>query len=206
MFWLWDTVCCTVCVNDWFVPKPVWHRQWGVPLTNHSLNLLTVAQQTNTFVFGLWNWEGWLRHCGNWAEVTVTHLMWPKNKVKLRSTPWVKPVYVPLIQSTELSRIYKHSFWIIYHGIKLLSITTLFSCGAIVKFYNTAKQEHHILVISNVLNLQKHSKGHHCHLGCPLGSINTLNLCGCHSSADQTQKQLSRWSSDATAVPQSCRA
>lgn len=34
-------------------PKPVRLRLWGVPLTNHTLNLLTVAQQTNTFVFGL---------------------------------------------------------------------------------------------------------------------------------------------------------
>lgn len=26
---------------------------WGVPLTNHSVSHLTVAHQTNTFVFGL---------------------------------------------------------------------------------------------------------------------------------------------------------
>ena len=67
VLWLWD------CVYDGMCPKPVWLSLRGVPLTNHTLHLLTVAHQTNTFVFGLWKWEGWVRQCGNWVNVTIPH-------------------------------------------------------------------------------------------------------------------------------------
>lgn len=124
VFWLWDTVCCTVCVYDWFVTLTcvaeavgcASHKSLSEPSYSCTADkhfcfcTVKLREMTETV----------------WELGTVTHLMWPKNKVRLCSTPWVKPVYVPLIQSTELSRIYKHPFWIIYHGIILLSITTLF--------------------------------------------------------------------------------